>query len=861
MSQDNSSPGIVGYVPNHYIAVGSNLSPFVINGIAPNTAGYVLTDNGTGADPSFQPPAFTGTVTSVSGTTNRITVTPSSPNPTVDISANYVGQPSITTLGTITTGTWNAGVISPTFGGTGVNNGVKTITLGGNLTTSGAFNSTFTMTGTTNVTFPTSGTLSTSTGTVTSVTGTANQVAVANGTTTPVISLIGPYTPTTFTTSGILLGQGTSSITALSPTATTGQILQNNNAANPSWSTATYPSTTTANQILFSSSANTVGGSTNLTFNSGTNTLTAPNIVGSTSITGGTLSVTTSSHSGNALFRGPSPYADIVAYGADPTGVASSVSAINAAIAALGTGGIVWVPIGTYKIDSPIVVNTAHIRFCGASRTDSIFNNTTTTSDTIQLNTFYGGVENISFTCATNTMTAGYAINIGTGATYSYVWRCDIYNHYKGILLNANLSYVDDIGCRTFSNAATGGSCVEVSANQNVWIRKLTTNNGATITGFAGVRFILVSAALVTDCQLIGATTCMSIEPTVGLTTPSIEVINTFFDTATIGLSVSGAGTPARCKFTNCWFGSQTTAGIQFNNTNMSGFTFVNCDIYGNGIGINALAATDWSICNSRIAGNTTAGIQTTAAANHSFQILGNTIGPTAVFGANGNGINIQAGTYAPYRIKDNIGLNSNTTPGITDNGVVTGLNQKEISDNLGALIKGGIASSTSASAAINTAETIIAGGNAVLGTSAVIPANSLSIGTIIRITALGTCTSTVANVSTFTLRMGTAGTVADASVATATVTAAASGTTIGFKVELLFTVRTLGATGTIAGSLQVANTGVTGISINNSNVIPLTATATLNTTTANYIELTYKSAAATTTCTFQNGMVEIVKP
>ncbi len=48
-----------------------------------------------------------------------------------------------------------------TYGGTGVNNGAKTITLGGNLTTSGAFNSTFTMTNTTSVTFPVSGTLAT----------------------------------------------------------------------------------------------------------------------------------------------------------------------------------------------------------------------------------------------------------------------------------------------------------------------------------------------------------------------------------------------------------------------------------------------------------------------------------------------------------------------------------------------------------------------------------------------------------------------------------------------------------------------------------------------------------------------------
>ena len=68
---------------------------------------------------------------------------------------------SLTSVGTITTGNWNASLISPQFGGTGVNNAAKTITLGGNLITSGAFNTTLTATNTTTVTLPTSGTLST----------------------------------------------------------------------------------------------------------------------------------------------------------------------------------------------------------------------------------------------------------------------------------------------------------------------------------------------------------------------------------------------------------------------------------------------------------------------------------------------------------------------------------------------------------------------------------------------------------------------------------------------------------------------------------------------------------------------------
>lgn len=57
-----------------------------------------------------------GNTFNVQGTTNRISVTADN----VDIDAAYVGQTSITTLGTIATGTWNATAIGVTKGGLGL---------------------------------------------------------------------------------------------------------------------------------------------------------------------------------------------------------------------------------------------------------------------------------------------------------------------------------------------------------------------------------------------------------------------------------------------------------------------------------------------------------------------------------------------------------------------------------------------------------------------------------------------------------------------------------------------------------------------------------------------------------------------
>lgn len=99
------------------IEVTSGLFTFIEEGTVSAGVGYVLTT----ANPITL--GSTGLVFtqfsaagSVSGTTNRITVTAG----VVDISALYVGQTSIITLGTVTTGTWNASLITAPYGGTGL---------------------------------------------------------------------------------------------------------------------------------------------------------------------------------------------------------------------------------------------------------------------------------------------------------------------------------------------------------------------------------------------------------------------------------------------------------------------------------------------------------------------------------------------------------------------------------------------------------------------------------------------------------------------------------------------------------------------------------------------------------------------
>ena len=123
------------------------------------------------------------------------------------------------------------------------------------------------------------------------------------------------------------IGAGTATLTQLGP-GTTGQVLQTNTTADPTWSTATYPSTTTINQILYSSAANTVTGLT-----------TANNGVLTTGTSG--IPVITALASNGQLIIGSGSGAPIAATLSAGTGV-SITNAANSITIASVQGGFAW---------------------------------------------------------------------------------------------------------------------------------------------------------------------------------------------------------------------------------------------------------------------------------------------------------------------------------------------------------------------------------------------------------------------------------------------------------------------------------------------------------------------------------------
>lgn len=239
------------------------------------TLGQVLVSNGPGALPSFQSGIASGiintgnqndlpyysaspsgkTLSAIPGAVNSVLITSGLSVPSLSQTLPSAVQANITALGTIASGTWQGSVISSTYGGTGVNNGGNTITVGGNVAFSGAHSFTGTLSGDTAVTFPTSGTLATTsqlpTGAALTKTDDTNVTLTLGG--TPATALLqatsltlgwtgqlgltrGGTAASLTASNGGIVYSGASSLAILNGTATAGLPLLSGSSAAPSWS-------------------------------------------------------------------------------------------------------------------------------------------------------------------------------------------------------------------------------------------------------------------------------------------------------------------------------------------------------------------------------------------------------------------------------------------------------------------------------------------------------------------------------------------------------------------------------------------------------------------------------------------------
>ncbi len=401
-----------------------------------------------------------GSVNSVMGDGTTISTTGST-NVTVSIDDAYAGQSSITTLGTIGAGTWNGTAITGQYGGTGVANTGKTITLGGNFTTSGAYPLTATLTGSTNVTFPTSGTLATTSSGIQSVSGTSSQIDVTSGQ-NPVISIdsgyVGQTSITTLGTIGTGTWAGTTVATGHGGTGVTSVTTAPTASAFAGWDA--HSNLSANNFIQGYATTATAGGTTTLTVSSaqlqyftGSSNQTVVLPVVSTLVLGQKFyiinqssgTITVNSSGGNEIVAMlPTTQLTVTCIGLVSTSASSWYPQLETQSVALGSSGQVWTSNGSSALPTfQNVSGTGTITNVGDVSSGAAFNGTAGTTLTSTASGF-------EITVATNSGTPGDINIVGANGTTS--------GSGSNVILQAGSGAGSGAGGNIGGYAGTGGT-------------------------------------------------------------------------------------------------------------------------------------------------------------------------------------------------------------------------------------------------------------------------------------------------------------------------------------------------------------------------------------------------------------------
>ncbi|HEX4788846.1 MAG TPA: choice-of-anchor D domain-containing protein [Actinospica sp.] len=212
----------------------------------------------------------------------------------------------------------------------------------------------------------------------------------------------------------------------------------------------------------------------------------------------------------------PSGSVSITSEGADPTGAADSTNAFNAAIAAAGSGGTVWIPAGTYNVPGHISVNNVTIAgagmwystvtgtapgFYGNSAPNpstnvhlsnfAIFGNVQERNDSAQVNGIGGALSNstVSNIWIDHMKVGAWMDGPMTNLTFSGMrirdTTADGINFHGGVtsstVTNSDIRNTGDDGIATWADSGIGADAQDTISNNTVQLQQLA--NGIAIYG------------------------------------------------------------------------------------------------------------------------------------------------------------------------------------------------------------------------------------------------------------------------------------------------------------------------------------------------------------------------------------------
>jgi hypothetical protein len=383
------------------------------------------------------------------------------------------------------------------------------------------------------------------------------------------------------------------------------------------------------------------------------------------------------------------PPLNVMRYGATGGNVVDDTSAIQSSIAVASVnGGVVYLPHGSYKISSTLVVNAANVYLKGEGVSLASINPTTAVTAAVSFGTVgFCGFSDISINCLSATACNGLVVGV------SGFWseNINIQGAQIGILSSGgviqffsdfNMGQIKSVGIQV-----TGG-------NDQYFVNGVISNVGFA-QGAAGINIVNSGGVWLDNVDAISTNVGLEINPGNGQTVMWLFAENCAFDTCSnngITINPSGTGAVYGQAFTGCWTASCGNAGflIGASTGTVNGVQVVNHRSLDNGLdgyGLDAggsIANISFDACVA--SGNS----QTTPGVSSGFAIAPGVSGWSIrncrsgqaenLLNTQSCGIIVITGSSNSYQLINN-DVRLNLTAGITDAGSGT---TKIVSGNLG---------------------------------------------------------------------------------------------------------------------------------------------------------------------------------
>lgn len=343
-------------------------------------------------------------------------------------------------------------------------------------------------------------------------------------------------------------------------------------------------------------------------------------------------------------------------FGAIGDGVADDTAAVQAA---LNSGaGRVRLTKGTYLVSAVTVPFDVDLVGVG---TGSVLKPADNTSVLLTLSG-RNAVRDFAITPASQRTGGTYIKTSGGDVHISHV---KFSNGYKLIDISGPVSNVvcEHLYFNQNNNAGASELVTINTTGSGAIFNKILADNNVGSMPLAGIRIRACLDVTITECNLIHCGSDLLIDPPAASVVASVYAADSFFDTATKGISIKpSGGSVVRCHFMNVWASSHTSHGIEIDGSagtvNGVYFSDPQTNLCG-GDGIHLVGGQNVRFSGGEAAQNIGSGFSASATATK-FSVRGLIAGATDNLTGNAYGINIAAGA-SDFLAADNI-CTGNTT-------------------------------------------------------------------------------------------------------------------------------------------------------------------------------------------------------